>query len=41
MIGVYVSGGIGRTLEGLERWVGDREREVLIGGDFNARNEGG
>lgn len=45
MIGVYVSGEIERILEELERWMGDREREVkvLIGGDFNARTakEGG
>lgn len=44
MIGVYVSGGIKRVLEGLERWVGTREGDVriLIGSDFNARtaNEG-
>jgi len=39
VIGVYVGGGIERTLQEVERWVEDKgeEKRVLMGGDFNAR----
>ncbi|XP_067206638.1 uncharacterized protein [Linepithema humile] len=46
VIGVYVEeGGVERTLQGIEEWIGEREGGVreIIGGDFNARTgrEGG
>jgi len=42
VIGVYVGGGIERSLQEVERWVEDKGegRRILVGGDFNARTGG-
>lgn len=39
IVEVYVKDNMGEMLQELERWVGEKERQVetIIGGDFNAR----